>query len=246
MAAFRAFGKHPWLDELRKIKQPPADNWGIAWNKLSSEEQAFWKKQALGSMKTVWGKGEASALERQGIFSTFVRENPWYQRNVISYYYGTEMQDVGKSVYKKHKPADPLGAIANRRLGVNVAHWYASGSKVMSSSARSSAVKLESGEKGWVIGGKFRSEHTVQMTLRSLDHTVYAEDLEWSLEQTFLDATPSGRREIMEMLEDVDWEAFWKNYYPQDDGYESDLTYPSDVFYGIADKIEALAMGRGR
>lgn len=245
MAAFRANAKL-WWEEARKLKMTPYTESQRMWSNADEVHREFWTQIGKGVMSGVWAGKNLTMLERQQLFSEFTRGNPWYEAKVIAYYGGTEMQKVGKSVYKKHKAADPLGAIANRRLGVNIAHWYASGSKVMSSSARASAVKLESGDKGWVIGGRFRSEHTVQMTLRSLDHTIYAEDLDWSLEQTFLDATPSGRREMMEMLEDVDWEAFWKNYYPQDDGYDADLTYPSDVFYDIADKIEALAMGRRR
>ena len=244
MAAFRANLK-AWGEEFQKLKYTPYTKSVKRWNSADEAHREFWETIGKGTTAGVW-KGKMTLLERQQLFSELVRGNPWYEAKVLAYYGGTEMQKVGKSVYRKHKAADPLNAIASRRLGVNVAHWYASGSKVMSSSNRASAVKLESGEKGWIIGDRFRSEHTVQMTLRSLDHTVYAEDLDWSLEQTFLDATPAGRREIMEMLEDVDWEEFWKNYYPQDDWYESDLTYPSDVFYSIADRIEALATGRRR
>lgn len=245
MVAFRAWGK-AWYEELKKVQTPPIAKSQKRWLEGDEAHREFWEMMGKGTTSGVWSGKGLSMLERQQLFSEFVRGNPWYESKVIGMYGGTEMQKVGKSVYRKHKAVDPLNAIVNRRLGVNVAHWYSSKSKVMSSSARASAVKLESGEKGWIIGGRFMSEHRVQMTLRSLDHTVYAEDLDWSLEQTYLNATPSGKREIMEMLEDVDWEAFWKNYYPQDDGYESDLTYPSDVFYGIADRIEALTKRRRR
>ena len=103
------------------------------------------------------------------------------------------------------------------------------------------AVKLADGQKGWITdSGAFRTMHDVQMTFRSLDHTIFGQGLDYSLEETFLQASPKQQAEMAKMLETVDWEKFWNNYYPEDTGRAADIMYPDEIFSQIITKMQKI------
>lgn len=156
------------------------------------------------------------------------------------------MQDIGKKyVVKmptvKRRIKHSLEAGAVRATGLNVVHYYAPKSKVMRSIPGMRAVKLSDGTKGWITDkGGFRTMHDVQMVMRSLDHTIFGQGLDYSLEETFLQASPKQQAEIAKMLETVDWEKFWNNYYPEDTGRAADIMYPDEIFSQIITKMQKI------
>lgn len=159
------------------------------------------------------------------------------------------MQDIGKKyvvkmpkVKRRMKSVLESGAV--RATGLNIVHFYAPKSKVMRSVRGMRAVKLADGQKGWLLdGGGFRSMHDVQMTMRSLDHTIFGMGLDYSLEETFLQASPKQQAEMARMLETVDWEKFWNNYYPEDTGRAADIMYPDEIFDRIVNQMQKIMFG---
>ena len=156
------------------------------------------------------------------------------------------MQDIGKKyVVKmpkvKRRMRRSLEAGSIRATGLKIVHYYAPKSKVMRSIRGMTAVKLADGQKGWITDkGDFRTMHDVQMTFRSLDHTIFGQGLDYSLEETFLQASPKQQAEMAKMLESVDWEKFWNNYYPEDTGKAADIMYPDEIFADIITKMQKM------
>ena len=156
------------------------------------------------------------------------------------------MQNIGKKyvvsapkVMKRMKSVLESGAV--RATGLNIVHFYAPKSRVMRSIPGMRAVKLSDGTKGWITDkGGFRTMHDVQMTFRSLDHTIFGQGLDYSLEETFLQASPKQQAEMAKMLESVDWEKFWNNYYPEDTGRAADIMYPDEIFSQIITKMQKI------
>ena len=156
------------------------------------------------------------------------------------------MQSIGRkfivSTNKvKSRMKTVLGSGVSRATGLQVAHFYAPTSRTMRSVNGMRAVKLADGQKGWITGsGSFRTMHDVQMTMRSLDHTIFGQGLDYSLEETFLQASPKQQAEMAKMLETVDWEKFWNNYYPEDTGRAADIMYPDEIFSQIITKMQKI------
>ena len=156
------------------------------------------------------------------------------------------MQNIGKKyvvsapkVMKRMKGVLESGAA--RATGLNIVHFYAPKSRVMRSVEGMRAVKLSDGTKGWITDkGGFRTMHDVQMTFRSLDHTIFGQGLDYSLEETFLQASPKQQAEMAKMLQSVDWEKFWNNYYPEDTGRAADIMYPDEIFSQIITKMQKI------
>lgn len=148
-----------WWDEFKKLGEPrvirhePNKYFQTTWEGANASQRAWFKEMGKLDLRLVWRTKGMTMLERQRLYSEFLLPNQWYQATVVAYYEGTEMESVGKSLDKKYKRVDPLDAIVNRKLGVDIAHWYSNGSRVMSSSSRASAVKLATGDRGWIIGG---------------------------------------------------------------------------------------------
>ena len=159
------------------------------------------------------------------------------------------MQNIGKKyvvsapkVMKRMKGILESGAA--RATGLNIVHFYAPKSRVMRSVEGMRAVKLSDGTKGWITDkGGFRTMHDVQMTMRSLDHTIFGQGLDYSLEETFLQASPKQQAEMARMLENVDWEKFWNNYYPEDTGRAADIMYPDEIFDRIVNTMQKIMFG---
>lgn len=124
--------------------------------------------------------------------------------------------------------------------GRYITHIYAKKSRVMRGTENLLAVKLNTGEKGWVNAkGKFVKADNVRYQLRSLDYTTvgYASDV--SLEQVYDEATLTQKAEIAEILDDVDWDEFWKEYYPKDDG-NADFDRQWEMYEEIVEKIRKV------
>ena len=124
--------------------------------------------------------------------------------------------------------------------GRYITHIYAQRSRVMRGTENLLAVKLNTGEKGWVNAkGRFIKADNVRYQLRSLDYTTvgYASDV--SLEQVYDEATLTQKAEIAEILDDVDWDEFWKEYYPKDDG-NADFDRQWEMYNEIVEKIRKV------
>lgn len=150
------------------------------------------------------------------------------------------MQDIGKkyvvkmpTVKRRIKRSLESGAV--RATGLNVVHYYAPKSKVMRSIRGMTAVKLSDGTKGWITDKGFLSEWDVKMMMRSLDHTTAGWGSPVSLEETWDQATPTQRARMAKIMNSVDWDEFWKEYYPKD-GRE-DYDTQADMYDAIVDKL---------
>lgn len=150
------------------------------------------------------------------------------------------MQDIGKkyvvkmpTVKRRMKRSLESGAV--RATGLNVVHYYAPKSKVMRSIRGMTAVKLSDGTKGWITDKGFLSEWDVKMMMRSLDHTTAGWGSPVSLEETWDQATPTQRARMAKIMNGVDWDEFWKEYYPKD-GRE-DYDTQADMYDAIVDKL---------
>lgn len=150
------------------------------------------------------------------------------------------MQDIGKKyvvkmpkVKRRMRRSLETGAV--RATGLNVVHYYAPKSKVMRSVRGMTAVKLSDGQKGWLSDKGFVSEWDVKMMMRSLDHTTAGWGSPVSLEETWDQATPAQRARMAKVMNSVDWDEFWKEYYPKD-GRE-DYDTQADMYDAIVDRL---------
>ena len=133
--------------------------------------------------------------------------------------------------------------------GISVTHVYAPKSRVVRSIPGMRAVKVNrvvgevanpeffaQASRGWIkSSGEFYTEHEAKMALRSLDHTTVGWGSPISLEETYEQATPEQRAKMAEILSEIDWDAFWKEYYPKD-GREN-YDHQADMYDSIVNKI---------
>ena len=150
------------------------------------------------------------------------------------------MQSIGKKFVVsagkvKSRIKTVLGIGVSRATGLQVAHFYAPKSKVIRSTQGMRAVKLTDGQKGWLTDTGFVSEWDVKMMMRSLDHTTAGWGSPVSLEETWDQATPQQRARMAKVMNSVDWDEFWKEYYPKD-GRE-DYDTQADMYDAIVDRL---------
>ena len=133
--------------------------------------------------------------------------------------------------------------------GISVTHVYAPKSRVVRSIPGMRAVKVNrvvgqvanpeffaQASRGWIkSSGELVTEHEIKMNLRSLDHTTVGWGSPVSLEETYEKATPEQRARIAELVSEIDWDAFWKEYYPKD-GREN-YDHQADMYDSIVSKI---------
>ena len=133
--------------------------------------------------------------------------------------------------------------------GISVTHVYAPKSRVVRSIPGMRAVKVNrvvgevanpeffaQASRGWIkSSGEFVTEHEIKMDLRSLDHTTVGWGSPISLEETYEQATPEQRAKMAEILSEIDWDAFWKEYYPKD-GRE-DYDHQADMYDSIVSRL---------
>lgn len=151
------------------------------------------------------------------------------------------MQNIGRKyvvsapkVMKRMKSVLESGTM--RATGLNIVHFYAPKSRVMRSVKGMMAVKLGDGQKGWITQDRtFVSEWDVKMMMRSLDHTTAGWGSPVSLEETWDQATPAQRARMAKVMSSVDWDEFWKEYYPKE-GRE-DYDHQADMYDAIVDKL---------
>lgn len=132
---------------------------------------------------------------------------------------------------------------------IKVIHVYAPKSKVVRSIPGMRAVKVNrvvgqvanpefftQASRGWIkSSGEIVTEHEIKMKLRSLDHTTVGWGSPVSLEETYEQATPEQRARMAEIISDIDWDAFWKEYYPKD-GREN-YDHQADMYDWVVTKL---------
>lgn len=132
---------------------------------------------------------------------------------------------------------------------IKVTHVYSPKSKVVRSIPGMRAVKVNrvvgqvanpefftQASRGWIKNsGEIVTEHEIKMKLRSLDHTTVGWGSPVSLEETYEQATPEQRAKMAEIISDIDWDAFWKEYYPKD-GREN-YDHQADMYDWVVTKL---------
>ena len=133
--------------------------------------------------------------------------------------------------------------------GVKVSHVYSLRSKVVRSIPGMTAVKVNrvvgqvanpeffaQASRGWIkSSGEIVTEHEIKMALRSLDYTTVGWGSPISLEETYEKATPEQRAKMAEIISSIDWDEFWKEYYPKE-GRENYDTQ-ADMYDAIVSKL---------
>lgn len=150
------------------------------------------------------------------------------------------MQSLGKKFHSRGLDTVGLDRLLSERLGIEVKHWYAQKSRVMSSTSRMRAVKLKDGTKGWIRDNeKFISEKSVQDVLHSVDSTLAAQINGLSFEEAWKKMSPKERVKFAEMVDDFDWDTFWKDLYPAN---TSDLDAQTEMVLDLYYRL-GLSMG---
>ena len=132
---------------------------------------------------------------------------------------------------------------------IKVTHVYSPKSRVVRSIPGMMAVKVNrvvgqvanpefftQASRGWIkASGEIVTEHEIKMKLRSLDHTTVGWGSPVSLEETYEQATPEQRARMAEIISDIDWDAFWKEYYPKE-GREN-YDHQADMYDWVVTKL---------
>lgn len=132
---------------------------------------------------------------------------------------------------------------------IKVTHVYSPKSRVVRSIPGMRAVKVNrvvgqvanpefftQASRGWIKNsGEMVTEHEIKMKLRSLDHTTVGWGSPVSLEETYEQATPEQRARMAEIISEIDWDEFWKEYYPKD-GREN-YDHQADMYDWVVTKL---------
>lgn len=150
--------------------------------------------------------------------------------------YGTSLTSAALAYYKSRKGGYTLqrkrGAtsqkdVVARRLnlyqqsnvgkGRYITHIYAQRSRVMRGTENLLAVRLNTGEKGWVTDkGRFMSEQELRNVLHSVDCTSPASVMDISLLDIYDSLTAQQKAEFADRVRDFDWDQMFEEMYPKD------------------------------
>lgn len=132
---------------------------------------------------------------------------------------------------------------------IKVTHVYSLKSKVVRSIPGMRAVKVNrvvgqvanpefftQASRGWIkSSGELVTEHEIKMNLRSLDHTTVGWGSPVSLEETYEQASPEQRAKMAEIISGIDWDEFWKEYYPKEGRENYDKQ--ADMYDSVVTKL---------
>lgn len=133
--------------------------------------------------------------------------------------------------------------------GISVTHVYSLKSRVVRSIPGMRAVKVNrvvgqvanpeffaQASRGWIkSSGELVTEHEIKMNLRSLDHTTVGWGSPVSLEETYEKATPEQKAKMAEVISNIDWDEFWKEYYPKEGRENYDKQ--ADMYDSVVTKL---------
>lgn len=133
---------------------------------------------------------------------------------------GYYMSKKGMTVKKKTGRTSQKNVVArtlNRSTtslpkGQYVKWVYARNSRVIQGTEKLLAVRLNTGEKGWInqIYGTWISEKSIRATLYSIDSTFAAGATETDLLSLYDSLSLGDKAKLAEALEDYDWDEFWE------------------------------------
>lgn len=132
---------------------------------------------------------------------------------------------------------------------IKVTHVYSLKSKVVRSIPGMRAVKVNrvvgqvanpefftQASRGWIkSSGELVTEHEIKMNLRSLDHTTVGWGSPVSLEETYEQASPEQKAKMAEIISGIDWDEFWKEYYPKEGRENYDKQ--ADMYDAVVTKL---------
>lgn len=169
--------------------------------------------------------------------------------------YGTNLTTAALAYYKHRKGGytlqrkrgatsqkDPVARrlnlyhIANPGSGRYITHIYAQKSRVMRGTENLLAVRLNTGEKGWVTDkGRFMSEQELRNVLHSVDCTSPASVADISLLDLYDSLTAQQKAEFADKVRDFDWDAMFEEMYPKDGEAEPDAQM--DAYFELLETI---------
>lgn len=169
--------------------------------------------------------------------------------------YGTNLTTAALAYYKSRKGGytlqrkrgatsqkDPVARrlnlyhIANPGSGRYITHIYAQRSRVMRGTENLLAVRLNTGEKGWVTDkGRFMSEQELRNVLHSVDCTSPASVADISLLDLYDSLTAQQKAEFADKVRDFDWDAMFEEMYPKDGEAEPDAQM--DAYFELLETI---------
>lgn len=131
---------------------------------------------------------------------------------------------------------------ANVGNGRYIMHIYAQRSRVLRGTENLLAVKLNTGEKGWVtVEGRFLGEDEIRKMLYSVDRTLAGMSEESALLGLYDSLSPTDKAKVVEALQDYDWDVFWKEMYPEKGHRNID-----SQFDNYDELVETIAQALGR
>lgn len=126
--------------------------------------------------------------------------------------------------------------------GRRVSWIYSQNSRVMQGTDVMLAVKLNTGERGWLTDtGDFLGEKDLRDVLHSVDSTTAAAVQGISLADMFDAMNPAQRAQFAERVRDFDWDAFWAEFYPAEGN--PDLDSQMDLYMELLELIGDLIEG---
>lgn len=126
--------------------------------------------------------------------------------------------------------------------GRRVSWIYSQNSRVMRGTDVMMAVRLNTGERGWITdSGDFLGEKDLRDVLHSVDCTTAAAVQGISLRDMYDSMTPAQRAEFAERVRDFDWDAFWSEMYPTEGN--PDLDSQMDLYMELLELIGDLIEG---
>lgn len=126
--------------------------------------------------------------------------------------------------------------------GRYITHIYAQRSRVLRGTENLLAVRLNTGEKGWVTAqGRFMGEDDIRKMLYSVDRTLAGMSEESALLGLYDSLSASEKAKVADALQDYDWEVFWKEMYTEKGVRNIDNQYAN-----YDELVETIAQALGR
>lgn len=163
----------------------------------------------------------------------------------MAYYAGPKGTITYKPKMGKTSAKNPvlrrLNAFEGTQPGVYVKHVYSGKSRVIRGTDSMTAVKLSSGQIGWINErGAFIQRDRLRELFHNIDQTSPASISDVSLLDMW-DAMPeSAKAKLADYMQDFDWDVFWEEIGSDDP--ERDLTKATDAYFELIEDI-GKAMG---
>lgn len=170
----------------------------------------------------------------------------WGKKDIKSAYMAYYRNKNGGIVYKKKQgrtsEKDPILRRLNTyyrnnpEQAVRVKYIYSEKSRVIRPTDSLLAVKTDTGLKGWLTeSGKFISEDRFRELLHNVDQTSPAATTDVSLLDAWDSLTKSEKAELVDAMQDFDWDVFWEEIGSNDP--DGDLRTATKAYYDLIETI---------